>query len=613
MRFWGLASMSVVRQWALAVAAPPQRQRACGLAAAPFLQALETHAATDSEFLGTDLFEAAGCMGLEVDVEETVASGPIEVVGAHGSERRAGFCFQLVSALRMQHGDWLEGPVSPPPRGRWQQLARLQFLSRKAAPAQARLAQALSMQHIPVQVGGAEWAVCVRATLLRLPPGYHQVVIQGLPAHYACKGVVEAVLGAAGYSGEEGVAVVHERAGRAVGPCGEPECLPALDTVVAVVAVGRAGLVGLPDLPAAIETPYWQAEVQVHAGVCQQGGLVLRRFAPSRPCPSPAAPAGGGAPDVVHPGVRPGMVGVYAGSGISRQHVGQAAPLAADVMVAVALPPGSREGLGFVRGEGEDVGGAAGSAAGSLGVGSAAVGAGLGVGVAAAAAGAAVAATRPSPPRPLGREELMPPAPPGLPSPPLDEPGFDAACQHVQEGTEGLSSTDVAAIVMQASAAMPGAYAAAVGATTPSQLPAAFRMALYLQASRVLGVEGAAALQVVPAEVEPGGGGAGLPSQDEVMRAAVTCGPPPAPGARRAGAGPTSVAGRVGSARGLGEGVVSTPAQLQPTRTRRESPGGTGSWLGLQAAVLGHTSGATPPRISPRRTGRGQSRGPGRP
>ena len=239
---------------------------------------------------------------------------------------------------------------------------------------------------------------------------------------------------------------------------------------------------------------------------------------------------------------------------------------AAATDAAVARTPGDRTGLGFARAAAP--GGAA--APGPV-----------------LPAPSALAPQVPPPP-----QEPMPPAEPA-PSVPMDEPGFDAACELVGDALDGCSAAEVQRIVLQARAAAPAAYEAAVQATTPSSLPRAFRAALYAQARVMVGAQLAGPLEVPgPVDVE------GLPGS-----AAELLGLPPpsvAAGHSRRGEGgatlpPPPVVG-------AGASRSSTPSRRQ---TRVSAGGGvTSSWLELQNSVMGGGT-ATPSR------GRGKAHGRG--
>lgn len=544
-------------QGGAAPAPPPPPARAAP--ATRLLQALAELASRDGAFLGTGKFQAPGCMRLVLDFEAAAVQAPPEVVGVAGTEARGRFLCRLLHATFQQHSDWLAGVAAAPSRQQFHKLASLHVLPHRGDQAQRSFISAVQEQVIAVQVADCEFAVPVRAVLGHLPADHCRIVMRGLPAHCAIAGVTEALLRAAGYGADSAVTVVHERAGvlSAAGLGSEDAefSVPVLDTVVAVVLVPQE-YAGLPLLPRSLAGSGWEASISVEADVVPAGQLVLRHTAVAA-----AAPAAG-LPPVLHPGVRPGMARVYAAGGIT------AVTGTSAVESAAARTPGDRTGLGFAP-------------------------AGPASGAAAPAplqpAPLACAPQAPSPP-----QEPMPPAAPA-PSLPMDEPGFDAACELVGDALDGCSSAVVQQIVLQARAAAPAAYAEAEQVTTPSSLPRGFRAALYAQARVLVGAQLAGPLEVLgPLDVD------GLPGSAADLLGLL---PPPlaAAGARREAVGSTAVqpAPVVG--------VVASPSPATARRQTRVSTGagggGKAGWLELQRSSMG---GGTVPS-----GGRGKARGRG--
>lgn len=544
-----------------AVAAPPPPPPPRPADTTHVLQALAELSRGDGDYLGTTQFQAPGCMRLVLDFEAATVQAPAAVVGEGGSEARGRFLARLLHATMRQNADWLAGVVAAPPRQQYHRLSSIHALPRRCAEAQRSFVAAVQSQSVSVQVADHEFAVPVRAVLGHLPADHCRLVVKGLPPNYAISGVTEALLQAAGYGSDSSVAVVHERAGllSAAGLVGEEGefSVPVLDTVVAVVLVPRA-CAGLPMLPRTLAGSGWEASIVVEEGIVPTGQLVLRQAATVPPAAS--------LPPVMHPGVRPGMARVYASGGMTS---------VAGTSVAAAgagKTPGDRTGLGF--------------------------------GPAAAAGGASAAApVEPAPPGvapqpPPPPQEPMPPAEPA-PSVPMDEPGFDAACELVGDALDGCTVGEVQQVVLQARSVAPSAYAEAAQVTTSSSLPRAFRAALHAQAQVLLGAQRAGPL-VVPEPVDM----EGLPgSADELLGLPL---PGAAAGSSRAAVG--GVAPPPAPAVVVGAGASPPPAPGRRHTRSTTSPGGqsstTTSWLELQQRSMGGTN-TTPS------SGQGKARGRG--
>ena len=582
------------------------------------------------------------CMDLVLDFEEAAASGPVEQAGAAGSDQRARWLARMMHAVRTQHADWLEGVARSPTRRQLGTVSRMHWVVAEMPAARAQLVRTAELQSLAVQVDGEEWRIPASMALGGLLANQHQILVTGLDARCCRQGLLEALLGAAGYTAEQRVSVVHESAGRVPSMPGEEGGVPALDRVVGVVQVPPAHA-GLPRLPSMIDDGYGEVHIEVRRRVVPPGLLVVRRA--SAPPPPPPPPRTQGQP-AAHSGVRPEMDQVYAAAGVTHEVRATPVLLAADAAVQAAIPPGARTGLGFVPASRPPVaagplavlagppGGAAGATRGTAGAPSAG-GAGAARGAPGAAPAGDVAMAEPAG---AGDEDAaggaggaegdaeeaadaaVAPADalmlPALPSRdmPLGEPGFGAACQHVADCTDGVSLAQIQLIVMQARSVDPAAYALARDAGRPSELPHGFRLALYAQARAMLGETEAGALAVDWESASEDG-----EAWQALSRAAAATqsgGTPLAAGARPAVSAPTAAAagaGGAGSPPGPSsppgtDGITAGEAGGRRSRARsRPTPTST-SWLTLQAASLGHLPGmgAQSPTA-----GRGRGRGQG--
>lgn len=447
-------------------------------------------------------------------------------------------------------------------RRQYHELSSVHALPRRTDEAERLLVEALQTQCLSVQVDAAEYRVPVRSVLGHLPADHCRVVFRHVPPEAALAGFTEAVLAAAGYGELSGVSVVQERCAVAPAVGVEDFSLPVLDTVVATVRV-PAEHAGLPGLPRAIPACGYLMTVEVEVSVVPAGQLVLRQLVPAQ----------AGLPEVQHPGVRPSMARVYAAAGIQRQPPVGGAAVAA---LGGALPPGARTGLGFVP--------AAAGAAGPAAVAAAmpdAVAVGADALPDADGVAAAPAAVGPVPPAPLaahaGPQEPMPPAAPEAPEP-LDEPGFDAACQLVLDAVDGCTAGAAKAVVQLGRLAVPAAYADAAQASTPGGLPRAFRVAVHAQAQLRFGAARAEALRVLPRE-----GVGDLPANaDELLGLQDMVAEPPAPSL--VAARPP----RPSQARGRRSAAAGSPsASSAPVSRRSSRDRSSGDWRALQQAALG--------------------------
>lgn len=581
----------------LLVPRPPPRLPAPAAVASAMLQALKNVHSKALPHLDAGQFEAPDCMQLELDFEQAAALAPPSLLGDGGVDSRAQLLSSLLQAFYAQNKDWVAGFAAPFSRRDIDRVARIQVVLRVGAPAEASLVSAVQAQCVRVQVGDCEVVVPVRPVLATLPAEHVQLVVQGVPARYVRQGVTEALLAAAGLTAAAGWVVAHERAGCLALPGGELCAIPVLDTIVAVVAA--PDVAGLSSLPPFIEGDGWRATLAVRYGIVAARQVVIRQVRPPPPPPQRQPP------DVVHPGVRPGMAGVYAASGIGRQALATAGRLAADAVGRAALQPGARTGLGFAHDE------AALPPAPVTAVAIAAATAGTagcaaGVAAATAAVGDPMLVDRPCRVAAAPVLEVMPPAADAL-AVPRDEPGFEAACMHVQDCMDGLSVLQVHALVLQAKQCAPAAYAEVEGAATPSQLTLAFRRALHSQARVTMGHEAASPLYVGPVEHH-----AALPSLAEVLHAAAS------PGGGSALEGGAAVAAVVAatatspaptpststsahvvvgtSLHGSISGGQQAPGPWRSPRDRMAIPG-PGSWTGLLATSLSTTQhGASRPK-----------------
>lgn len=601
-------------------AAAPARPAVAGAAAAPYLQALDGVRRRQGPRLCVRDFQAVDCMDLVLDFEEAAASGPAELAGAAGSELRARWLARVVHAVRSQHGDWLEGVARCPTRRQLGAVSRMHWVVAETPAARAQLVRTAELQSLAVQVDGVDWRIPATMALGGLLAHQHQILVTGLDARCCRQGLLEALLHAAGYSAEEGVSVVHESAGRVPSVPGEDGGVAALDRAVAVVQVPSAHA-GLPRLPSLIDDGYGEVHIEVRRRVVPPGLLVVRRLsAPSPPPPPP--PRAQGQP-AAHPGVRPEMDRVYSAAGVTQEVRAAPAQLAAEVAGRAAVPPGTRTGLGFVPASQPvavagspaaraGLSGAARDAAAAPPAGDVDMDGGTGAGVEGGGAGERVGGAEAAP-----ADALMLPA---LPSRdvPMDEPGFGAACQFVAECTDGVSAAQIQQIVMQARSVDPAAYSQARDAARPSELPHGFRLALYAQARAMLGESDAAALAV------DWGSASGDDEMWQALSSAAAAeqagSTPPAAGVRLAGRATAAVAAGQRDAHHAGSPPgPSSPAGAEGTsageaggrrgsaRLHQRPPTASTSWLGLQAASLGHLPGMGGQSSS---AGRGKGRGP---
>ena len=620
---------------AVLAAAPPPRPAAAGAAAAPYLQAMEGVRRLGTPRLSLSSYEAVGCMDLALAFEEAIVVGRPEPAGAPlvGSQQYAPWLLGVIRAVAQQHGDWLDGVVRSPTRRELGGVARLHWAVHDSPAAHERLVQTAQLQSLTVQVDGDEWRIPASTALGSLMADQHQLVVTGLEARCCRQGLTAALLVAAGYTAGLGVSVVHESAGRMPGLPGMPLDVAALDRVVAVVQVPAAHA-GLPRLPRRVSDSGSELQIEVRRRVVPRGQLVVRRVA--APPPPPPPPHAQEEPEAF-PGVRPEMGRVFASAGITPEVRATSGPLLAEAAARAAVPPRVRAGLGFVLASAAPTGSAAAEAAAAAqrdGPGAAAAPTAVVGGQRPAAGGRAPAPAAPQPSGDAdmgeaaddpgagaegegedaapGADALMLPALPQR-TPPLDEPGFGAACQHVQDETDAtLRQTQY--IVMQAKAVEPAAYAQAREVSRPSELPYVFRVALHAQARAVLGDEVAAPLAVDPGE--------GREAWPEGADAAATAGPAPPAALRAAPAGAAQPAARAGSPTGPSSpagddraGIVSPTAGglHAAARLRQRDPPSSsndkGSWLALQAASLGQQPGTGG---SASASGRGRSRGRGK-
>ncbi len=205
--------------------------------------------------------------------------------------------------------------------------------------------------------------------------------------------------------------------------------------------------------------------------------------------------------------------------------------------------------------------------------------------------------------------------------PPLDEPGFDAACMLVEDSTNAPHDV-VVEIVMDARRKAAEVYDQARHVARPTDLPRAFRVTLHALAEAHLGVQGAAGLQVAErwdeewpplpsaAAVEAAAAGTATGGSRAPLGLGSALGAAAAPRASpaRRPPGPSTPASGTGPSGAVadGSGEIRRSARLQRPAATPTSQ----SWLGLQAGAMGRQPRAAPPASAPRR---GADRGAGRP
>ena len=472
-------------------------------ASASYLAAAERLYSSQPEYLSDcTRYNAVGCLALSLNLGEVVDSWDW---GDRGSDRDAQgrLAFDVCSAVLARYKHMLVGPSSSPHRSQWSRVTWLHMVVRPGEEAQNWLVATAQAQALDVEVQGRAVAVPARPVAARLPPGHVQVVFRGVPFYYSRPGFTAAVLGAAAYGLEQGVVVVHERAGLVHGPSGEKLGAPSLDVVVAVVRAPE-GDPALQFLPASFCLGQQVVSVEVQGCVAQGLHFSLRVEAPAA---GPRSHREGA------------LTRVYEQHGITPAVLAAAPPLLADVVGQRAQRPGSQAGLGFAQ--------AGGRAPGPCFV-----------------RAQPAAPPPPPPPRPAAEFPLHDAEP--LLLPPLDEPVFGAAMEYILDCCDGISEQDAQRVVMAVRQFHPETYAASRGTSSMSGLAPPFRLVLASQAAGILGEELAAVL--CPAggagEGEPGGeeeGAVPLDSEDGVREMGL--------GAGRAAAAclPTSVLTMVGS------------------------------------------------------------------
>lgn len=431
-------------------------------ASTPYLTAAEQlYTAQPPLFDDCTPYSAVGCLALSLHLGEVVDSWEW---GEQGGDRedQGRLAFDLCAAVLSQYKHVLVGPSSSPHRSQWYRVAWLHMVVRPGEEAQNWLVATAQAQALDVEVQGRAVAVPARPVAARLPPGHVQVVFRGVPFYYSRHGFTAAVLGAAGYGLEQGVVVVHERAGLVHGPSGENLGAPSLDVVVAVVRAPE-GDPTLQFLPASFCLGQQIVHAEVEGCVAQGLHLSLRAEPPA---------AGACREGVLHR--------VYEQHGITPAVLAAAPPLLADVVGQRAQRPGSQAGLGFAPAGGR-VPGRRSVRAPPLGP--------------------------PPPPPPRRAAEFPMPAAEPLLLPPLDEPVFGAAMEYITDCCDGVSEQDAQRVVMAVRQFHPQLYAASRGTSSMSGLDPTFRFVLASQAEGILGGELAAVLR--PAGQAGGGRGEG--------------------------------------------------------------------------------------------------------
>lgn len=439
----------------------------------PFIHAADQlHASQPNYFNDCAPYTAVGCVALSLHLGEVVDGWDWGDQGG-GLQDRELLAFDICRTLLHTYGNTLAGPASAPNRTQWGRVAWLDMVVKPGEEAQGWLVATTQAQALEVEVRGAVVAVPARGIAARLPPGHVQVTFRGLPYFYARPGFTAAMLAAAEYSVEQGVVVVHERAGIVLGPTGEGLGAPSLDVVVAVVRT-PVGDPTLQHLPGEFRLGR-HAEVRVTVEGCVEHGLRLSLRPP--PGQQPAGPRREGT-----------LRRVYAQHGITPEVLAAATPLVADVVGQHAQRPGSQIGLGFVRAEGV-------------------VPATRFVREGAGTSPALPPPPPPPAPRPAA-EFPMPTAGPLL-AVPLDEPVIGAAVEYVQDCCAEVSQEDAERVVMAVRTFHPDLYQACMQAGRVGDLSHAFRFVLSSQAAGILGVEVAALLQPTPVDGERGDSEAG--------------------------------------------------------------------------------------------------------
>ena len=236
---------------------------------------LEGLVASPACFTSSDEYLPEGCLALKLDLAEAVNGWSDLQPGERGA-----LAFELCNEVIRQYAATIGGLVRGVHKHRWDQVSRVEFSVRPGEAGQRWLVETAQAQSLLVQRGGQSVHIPATVAAARLPPAHAQVEFRGVPFYYSKPGFAAAFLRGAGYSREQGVEVVHERAGIVLGPNGERlEGAPALDVVVAVVRT-PAGVAGLPNLPAGVRLGGVEIEVSVEGpGVGIAASFVRRRAA----------------------------------------------------------------------------------------------------------------------------------------------------------------------------------------------------------------------------------------------------------------------------------------------------------------------------------------------
>ncbi len=197
---------------------PPPAPLGCrpllaGAAASSFEAQLEGLVASPACFSSCDEYLAEGCLALELDLAEVVDSWSDQEPGERGQ-----LAFELCREVIRQHAASIGGLVRGVRRTSWDKVSRVEFAVRAGEAAQHWLVGTAQAQALLVQLRGRSVHIPASVAAARLPPAHAQVEFRGVPFYYSKPGFTEAFLRGAGYSREQGVEVVHERAGIVLGP-----------------------------------------------------------------------------------------------------------------------------------------------------------------------------------------------------------------------------------------------------------------------------------------------------------------------------------------------------------------------------------------------------------
>ena len=455
--------------------------------AEPFAEALRGLQRARRPRLGVKEAPLPNALWLKADLAGAVAAAPLPEAAEHptvaGGEPASAGCGQfrrrLFIALTAQHPGLVEGIHGLPATAHgWcrSEGCSVLLVPGVAEESQALLMEAIENQSLPVDLDDCHFRVPVAAVVGAMPADHVRVVIKGLPCDYARQGLLEALLGAAGYAPGDGCVVVSERGGL-VTLEGVTLSVPDLGVVVGVVKT-PAGDPRLCRLPEAIAVDDWQAVLSVF-GVTHNPAPPPAPHRPRlqhRPQPVPRrhrAPAA--------------LDRVYAAHGLTPAAVAAGSPPVAVAAQRASRLPGDRGGLGAFPGPAMQTSPPVWvPAQGSLPV----------------QQSSAAAASPPSadvsmldapvgtPPPPLA-DSPMPDAarPPALPGDPL----VAVACGWIQDET-ALTAAQARDVVHSMVSCQPAVFERHAGTTMAGDLTREIRQILHDQGGALYGSEAVAAL-----------------------------------------------------------------------------------------------------------------------